>query len=195
MSTLSSGNRPPPCEMEIVWLSERTIINLRGDAHDPKLARGVACAIEVPLPSRGESTSNGHTRLIWAGPDDWFVIGKPHLADSISAKLRHELHAVHHAVTDVSGGYQALQMHETSAYEILGQGCPLDLHHRVFKAGMCASSVFYNASIWVWRPKESSGFEVMFRRSFMGYVQLMLERGQPSACIRKPDKNEMRPAD
>jgi len=165
--------------MKVTFLDEQTIINLRGDPQDPRFAAAIECALEVPLPSGCSTTSNGLTRLLWVGPDYWFAIGAMHLVDSMAAQLRQALRGLRHAVTDVSGGYKVLRIDGISARELLAQGCPLDLHPRSFKAGMCAGSVFYNASMWIWKAEGSPGFEVMFRRSFTGYVQLMIERGYP----------------
>jgi sarcosine oxidase subunit gamma len=60
--------------------------------------------------------------------------------------------------------------------EVLAQGCPLDLHPRVFGPGASAGSHYFKASIWLWQTDETPIYEVLVRRSFMGYFWLMLER-------------------
>jgi sarcosine oxidase subunit gamma len=60
--------------------------------------------------------------------------------------------------------------------DVLAQGCPLDLHARVFKPGMSAGSHYFKASIRLWQCSEAPTYELLVRRSFMGYVWLMLER-------------------
>jgi sarcosine oxidase subunit gamma len=115
-------------------------------------------------------------RVVWAGPDDWFVIGPKGQADAIIERLRTALAGLHHAVTDVSSGYTVLHLGGAAVRDVLAQGCPLDLHPSVFKAGMAAGSHFFKASVWLWQTDDAATFEVLVRRSFMNYVWLMLER-------------------
>ena len=122
------------------------------------------------------STASAVNRVVWAGPDDWFVIGPRGQAEAIVSQLRTALAGMHHAVTDVSSGYTVLQLGGAPVREVLAQGCPLDLHPRAFKPGASAGSHFFRASIWLWQTDEAPTYEVLVRRSFMGYFWLMLER-------------------
>jgi sarcosine oxidase subunit gamma len=115
-------------------------------------------------------------RLIWAGPDDWFVIGPKGQASAIELTLRTALAGIHHSVTDVSGGYTVLQMNGKPVREVLAQGCPLDLHPRVFLHGSTAGTLFFKTSIWLWQTDEAPTYEALVRSSFVGYFWLMLER-------------------
>ena len=114
--------------------------------------------------------------MVWAGPDEWFVIGPKGYSDAIALRLRAELAGMHHAVTDVSSGYTVMHLSGAPARNVLAQGCPLDLHPRAFKPGASAGSLFFKASIWLWRTGESETYEVLVRSSFRGYFWLMLER-------------------
>ena len=159
------------------WLTGLAIVNLRGNAEDPEFLSAISQTLNIALPVQPcSSMFDGVHRLVWAGPDDWFVIGPKGQASLIEMRLRTALAKMHHAVTDVSGGYTLLHLSGTPAREVLAQGCPLDLHPRVFGPGSSAGSLFFKTSIWLWQTDEEPSFEVLVRKSFMDYFWLMLER-------------------
>jgi len=159
------------------WREGLAIVNLRGDADDVAFRTAASRALGLALPVQPcTSTASAVNRVVWAGPDDWFVIGPRGQAEAIVSQLRTALAGMHHAVTDVSSGYTVLQLGGAPVREVLAQGCPLDLHPRAFKPGASAGSHFFRASIWLWQTDEAPTYEVLVRRSFMGYFWLMLER-------------------
>lgn len=159
------------------WRTGLSIVNLRGNAEDPAFRTAVLRALKLELPVQPCSSVADHLyRLVWVGPDDWFVVGPKDQASAIEATLRGELAGTHHAVTDVSGGYTVLHLSGRPVREVLAQGCPLDLHPRVFKPGSSAGSLFFKASMWLWQTDVAPTYEVLVRSSFMGYFWLMLER-------------------
>jgi sarcosine oxidase, subunit gamma len=159
------------------WRHGLSIVNLRGDAEDAAFRDAASQALGLALPVAAcATTANADTRIVWAGPDDWFVIGPAGAADRIATALRTALAGFHHAVTDVSSGYTVLRLGGPAAREVLAQGCPLDLHPRVFKPGASAGSHWFKASVWLWLTDDAPTFEILVRRSFMGYAWLMLER-------------------
>jgi sarcosine oxidase subunit gamma len=159
------------------WREGMAIVNLRGSAEDAAFFAAATRALGLALPVQPcTSVSNAIHRVVWAGPDDWFVIGPKGQADAIVAQLRTALAGLHHAVTDVSSGYTVLHLGGAPVRDVLAQGCPLDLHPRVFKPGASAGTHFFKASIWLWQIDETLTYEVLVRRSFMGYFWLMLER-------------------
>ena len=159
------------------WREGLSLLNLRGDPADPAFREAVSRALQLELPVQPcTSVANASHRLVWVGPDDWFVIGPKGQAAAIEGQLRLALAGVHHAVTDVSGGYTVLHLSGTPVREVMAQACPLDLHPRVFGPGSSAGSLFFKASIWMWQTEEAPVYELLVRSSFRGYVWLMLER-------------------
>lgn len=166
------------------WRRGLAILNLRGSPDDAAIRDGAAHSLGLALPVQPcTSTANATHRVVWAGPDDWFVLGPPGEADAIETRLRAALAGTHHAVTDVSSGYTLLKLSGPPVRDVLAQGCPLDLHPRAFKPGMSAGSHYFKASIWLWQCDEAPTFEVLVRRSFTGYVWLMLERSTPECGL------------
>lgn len=159
------------------WRTGLAIVNLRGNAEDPAFRAAVSRVLNLDLPVQPcSSVADAVHRLVWVGPDDWFVIGPRSQATAIEAQLRAALAGTHHAVTDVSGGYTVLHLSGTPVREVLAQGCPLDLHPHVFGPGSSAGSLFFKTSIWLWQTDEAPVYEVLVRSSFRGYFWLMLER-------------------
>lgn len=159
------------------WREGLSILNLRGDAADAAFRGAAAQALGMPLPTTaGSSCSVGALRIVWAGPDDWFIIGPRGEADAIVARLHAVLAGQHVAVTDVSSGYTVLSLTGAPVREVLAQGCPLDLHPREFGVGRVAGTHFFKASVWLWQTEDAPAYELLVRRSFRGYVWLLLER-------------------
>lgn len=169
------ANARPAGPLQVRWDRTRAIVNLRGDPADPGFVESVSQALALPLPlATGGCPSNGQHRIVWAGPDDWFVIGPPGTQEALSQALRAAAGDRHHAVTDVSSGYVVLGLSGAPVREVLAQGCPMDLDRRVFPVGRSAGTHFFKASVWLWRTHDDA-FELLVRSSFAGYVAQLLE--------------------
>lgn len=165
------------------WLGGWSIVNFRGNCSDPVFVDAIQNATSLRLPVETCSTTLGDKQgIIWAGPDDWFWISREQSAKEMCATLKKHLEGLHAAVTDVSGGYEILRLSGKSVLEVLAQGCPLDLHPSQFKVGQSAGSVFFKASIWIWKTNESPTYELLVRTSFKKYIDLVLE----AVCAEYP---------
>lgn len=168
------------------WLGGWNIINFRGDPSDTRFVDGVKIATKLTLPTATRSTTlDLRQSIIWAGPDDWFWISRELSAKEMCDSLKKSLEGLHCAVTDVSGGYEILRLSGKSVTEVLAQGCPLDFHETQFKTGQSAGSVFFKASIWIWKVDDAPTFELLVRTSFKKYVSLVLE----TVCTEYPIVN------
>jgi len=159
------------------WREGLAILNLRGPGDDPGFRAAVGYAISLELPGAAPSTSaRQQLRVIRTGPDEWFLIGQAPSTHVLGDALRMALTGLHHAVTDVSGGYVVMNLAGPAAREVLAAGCPLDLHPRAFGPGSSAASHYFKAPIVMWQTDTLPSFEVMVRSSLAGYFRLMLER-------------------
>lgn len=159
------------------WDAGWAIVNVRGNPEDPQFVSAISGALGVAWPVAVCSTvMRSGLRIIWAGPDDWFVLSKNHSPDQLMNVLRQALNSQHCAITDVSSGYALLNLTGPRVRELMAEGCPLDLHPRQFCVGQSAGSVFFKASVWLWQTEEVPTYEVLVRTSFQGYVWLMLKR-------------------
>lgn len=166
--------------LRVRWSRQQAIVNFRGDPSDAALLQALSGVVGLPWPTRAadcpsDGPADAHHRVVWAGPDDWFVIAPAGSQSALAQSLREAAGSRHHAVTDVSSGYVVLGLSGPAAAEVLAQGCPLDLHQRSFAVGASAGTHFFKASVWLWRVQDDV-FELLVRSSFAGYVQEMLER-------------------
>lgn len=159
------------------WAEPESIVNLRGLPDDAAFLAATTTALGRALPLEPcRTVGDDALRIVWAGPDDWFVI-EP--AGTVSARLPHlrqALAGLHAALTDVGSGYGVLRLSGAAVRDVLAQGCPLDLDPEVFGPGHAAGTHFFKASVWLWRPGEGPEIELLVRRSFQRYVQAMLTR-------------------
>ena len=167
MPTPQRGNHKEPL---VAGQELRAIINLRGNPQDPAFAQAVQQALDLPLPVAAcSSIANAQLRVVWVGPDDWFVIGAAGEQESIAQRLRAALSGQHYSVSDVSGGYFMVSLAGVQARDVLAQGCPLDLHPSVFKPGQSAGTLFFKVGIYLWQRDTTPTFEMLVRRSFIDH--------------------------
>jgi sarcosine oxidase subunit gamma len=169
------------------WEADWSIVNVRGNPADPAFVDAVSQALGQAWPLAACSSSlSPELQVLWAGPDDWFVLSRRHTPEALVDTLRSALAGQHAAVTDVSSGYTRLTLSGPRVRELLAQGCPLDLHPRQFPLGQSAGSVFFKASVWLWSLDDAPTYALLVRSSFQGYVRLMLQQcTAESGCVEQ----------
>lgn len=173
MPTPARGRHAQPL---IAGQDSKAVINLRGNARDPAFGQAVQQALGLPLPVQAcSSLATAQLRLVWVGPDDWFVIGPDGQQQAIEQRLRAALAGQHCAVTDISSGYVQVTLTGAQARDVLAQGCPLDLHPRVFQPGQAAGTHFFKVGITLWQRDEAPTFELLVRRSFIDHFWPLLK--------------------
>jgi len=164
-------------QLQARWYPECSIINLRCDNNTPGVRQAITNTLGLALPEQPcTCVNNENLRILWIGPDEWQILSTTQEASTLETVLRQALAGKHFAVTDVSSNYQIMQLTGEAARDVLAQGCPLDLHPRVFNPGQCVGSHYFKAAIWLWQTDNRPSYELLIRRSFAGYVWLMLER-------------------
>ena len=176
---LKAHNASLASALQIQWETSCALVNLRIHTLDAPMHEALRSQ-QIALPDAANTSAlQGSTRSVWAGPDDWFVMDEaqaPSNTHLVAQRLQAAVGNAHHAITDVSSGYRRLTLRGSATRELLAQGCPLDLHERVFKTGMSAGTHFFKASIWLWQTNEQPSFQLLVRRSFAPYVHLMLQK-------------------
>lgn len=155
-------------------LSEQPLvemINLRGDAHQPRFVAAVLAATGLDLPVLPNSASiNPQRQLLWLGPDEWLLKLRDGQGEAVAGALRAVLHDQHGAVVDVGHGNTTLTLQGPGAADLLARGCPLDLHPRVFPSGALAQSHIAKASATLLCVQAPTHYEITLRRSFADYL-------------------------
>ena len=113
------GNHPAPL---IAGQKHQAVLNLRGNAQDPAFVQAVQQALGLPLPVAAcSSIANAQVRVVWVGPDDWFVVVASGQQAALAQSLRTALAGQHSAVTDVSSGYFLVTLAGEQARDVLAQ--------------------------------------------------------------------------
>jgi sarcosine oxidase subunit gamma len=132
---------------------------------DPSLAERAP----YPLPlTPNTAWEDGPRAALWLGPDEWLVLGPPHAGTNIVGELEHALGGLHRSVIDVSANRVAIELGGPDRFELLASGCPLDLHPRAWRSGMCAQTLFAKAQVIVHEREATTG--LLVRPSFADYL-------------------------
>jgi sarcosine oxidase, subunit gamma len=123
----------------------------------------------VPLPIEPNTAwADGPRAALWLGPDEWLVLGPPMAGPQIVAELGQALGGLHRSIVDVSANRVALELWGMGRFELLSSGCPIDLHPRTWRSGMCAQTLFGRAPVILHERADSTG--LLVRPSFADYV-------------------------
>jgi len=167
-----------PCSLaEIAFVD---MLNLRGDASDPRFAKAVLDTTGMFLPVQANTASfDPQRQLLWLGPDEWLLKLRDRQGDAMAAALQSALRGVHSAVVDVGHGSTTVMLQGPGSAELLARGCPLDLHPRVFSTGALAQTHIAKASATVLCLYAGIQYEITVRRSFADYlVRWLCEAGR-----------------
>jgi sarcosine oxidase subunit gamma len=159
-------------------------LNLRGNPHDSAFSTAAEGVLGFGLPAR-PNTVAGATRpsltgvtACWLGPDEWMVITPSDLQTELIAELQQATIELHVGVTDLTGGYTAINLHGSRPRDLLAKGCTFDLHPRNFGPGQCAQTNVGKTSVLVIPESndiDHQCFEVIVRRSFADYLFRWIE--------------------
>jgi sarcosine oxidase subunit gamma len=105
---------------------------------DPALAGGSPLALPS-APNTWQAT--GDREALWLGPDQWLLVAAPGSAAALVAELGRAYAGRHHSVVDVSASRAVLELTGPDRFELLTQGCGLDLHPRAWHDGRCAQTL------------------------------------------------------
>ena len=92
------------------------------------------------LPNANKTSSNTSTRIIWMGPDNWFVFSSKDIRKDLN-----NLKEIDFAITDLSHSRSIIELEGEMVYEVLKKGSPLDVGK--LKEGNCANTVYNGITI------------------------------------------------
>ena len=94
----------------------------------------------LSFPENLKTSSNTSTRIIWMGPDNWYVFSTKDITNDLK-----NFNESHFAITDLSHSRSIIELEGDMIYEVLKKGSPLDVGK--LKAGDCANTVFNGITI------------------------------------------------
>ena len=87
-----------------------------------------------------KTTSNSSTRIIWMGPENWFIFSIKNISEDLKKFKETDF-----AVTDISHSRSIIEIEGEMVYEVLKKGTPLDIGK--LKENDCANTVFNGITI------------------------------------------------
>jgi heterotetrameric sarcosine oxidase gamma subunit len=98
----------------------------------------------LDLPQSLKSNFNDMTRILWVGPDNWYVFSnKLDLFQTAIKKFDDQ----NFVITNLSHSRAIIEIEGNLADEVLKKGCPLNINN--LKAGDCANSVYNGMSVMI----------------------------------------------
>ena len=116
-----------------------------------------------PVAGRASATSVG--TALWLAPGAWLIVADGLEDGALYRNLREQLQDGA-AVIDQSHGRAVLRLAGPRARDVLAKGCPLDLHPRVFRPGMCAQTVIEQVGVLLHQIDDHPTYDVYV---FAGY--------------------------
>ncbi len=123
----------------------------------------------VPLPQSPNTVREG---VLWLGPDEWLIVGRP----EDEPRLR-EVLAGEGAAVELSSNRVSLELSGPQAPDVLASCCSLDLHGDAFPTGRCAQTLVAGAPVIIERVDDRPGFRLLVRPSLAMYVESWLADG------------------
>jgi sarcosine oxidase subunit gamma len=166
------------------------MVNLRVDPAGPVAGR-IAALLGVELPTEPNTVvSSPAWSVLWLGPDEWLVLGPDGAAPDLVELLRGLLAGQRGSAVDLSANRTTISLTGPCARDLLEQGCPLDLHPRVFGPGRCVQTMLARTQVVIWRSAQGAAgtdgvdggadgepgetFRLLVRGSFAGYLAAWL---------------------
>jgi len=98
----------------------------------------------LDLPQSLKSKVNDMTRILWVGPDNWYVFSNK--LDLFQTEIK-KFDDQNFAITNLSHSRTIIEIEGNLTDEVLKKGCPLNINN--LKAGDCANSVYNGMSVMI----------------------------------------------
>jgi sarcosine oxidase subunit gamma len=151
--------------------AHRAIINIRGDAQDGAFTAAVKNATGCDLPAAANTVASaGDVRILWLGPNEWWVVGTDARRAGLIDGLRQAFAGQHTNVTDVSESRTVITLSGPAARDVLARGISNDLHPRVFGPGQCLQTSLSRTNVLLHQVGDEPAYEIYVLKSFADYL-------------------------
>jgi sarcosine oxidase subunit gamma len=130
-------------------------------------AIGKALGIECPIVP-GTCNSDGHTQLVWNGPNSWMIIANDEESGRKPGELLETLKKAIGdlaAIVDQSHGRCGLRLSGGHARRVMAKNCAIDLHQSAFKVGNCALTSVAHMSALLVQVDDTPSYDLFVARS------------------------------
>jgi len=109
-------------------ISDRGMIDLRGDPRDSAFRGAAEAVLGVPLPTEPRTSAGAEPLIIlWLSTDQWLILCPRADTGRILADLRARLGAIHSLAVDMSDARAIIRLEGDGARVVLMKGTPVDL--------------------------------------------------------------------
>ncbi len=98
----------------------------------------------LDLPQSLKTNFNEMTRILWVGPNSWYVFSNK--LDLYQTEIN-KFDDLNFAITNISHSRAIIEIEGDLADEVLKKGCPLNINH--LGVGDCANSVYNGISVTI----------------------------------------------
>ena len=167
-------------------VSDRGMIDLRGEAGSLKFRQAAKAALGIDLPLQPRSTAaKGDVTVLWLSVDQWLVCCPRAKAGGMVDKLRKNLGAIHSLAVDVSDARVIIRLEGDNVREVLMKGSSIDFTLPEYKAGLVRRLLFAEiAALAHIVADKPCTIDIYVFRSFADYTWKWIEAtAKPAATI------------
>ena len=167
-------------------ISDRGMIDLRGEAGSEKFRQAAKAALGVELPLKPRSTAvNADVTVFWLSVDQWLVCCPSAKAGGLIGKLRKNLGEIHSLVVDVSDARTVIRLAGDNVREVLMKGSSIDFTMPEYKAGLVRRLMFAEiAALAHIVSDKPCTIDIYVFRSFADYTWKWIEAtAKPAATV------------
>ena len=135
-SGLAHRAAPDNISISLREITERGMIDLRGQPSDKKFMSAVKSVFGFDLPKAPRSSASwGDMKALWLSPDQWLILCTRSKTTSLLAELAAALGKIHSLAVDVSDMRTIIRLEGEGVRETLMKGSSLDLISDDYNAG------------------------------------------------------------
>ncbi len=167
-------------------VSDRGMIDLRGEAGSVKFRQAAKAALGIDLPLKPRSSAvKGDVTVLWLSIDQWLVYCPRNKAGGLVSTLRKNLGEIHSLAVDVTDARAIIRLEGDNVREVLMKGSSIDFTLPEYKAGLVRRLMFAEiAALAHIVTDKPCTIDIYVFRSYADYTWKWIEAtAKPAATI------------
>ena len=143
LAHVADSTGPQGLSIAMREISDRGMIDLRGEATSSKFKQAVKSVLGLDLPTKPRTAdSKGGITVFWLSVDQWLITCPRGGEAALLKKLQDALNGVHSLAVDVSDMRAIIRLEGEHVREVLMKGSSIDFTMPEYKAGLVRRLVF-----------------------------------------------------
>ncbi len=172
--------------ISMTGITDRGMIDLRGEAASVKFRQAASAALGVELPLKPRSSAaKGDITVLWLSVDQWLICCARDKTGELIGTLREKLGAVHSLAVDVSDARAIIRLQGDNAREVMMKGSSIDFTLPDYTAGLVRRLVFAEIAALAHIVSDTPcTIDIYVFRSYADYTWKWIEAtAKPAATI------------